>query len=78
MAKTYTVYYRTGGTENCTWKKAFPVATRDLARKQQAEIQQMGYKALIAQTSRLDAIGLPEGWTAEHTQWRMSQLTRRS
>ena len=65
MNTTYTVIYRTGGTERCTWRRTFVAhRTRESARKMADDIERMGYKAIIHVTRELDVIGLPEGWYA--------------
>ena len=61
---TYTVAYRTGGTEYCTWRRTLPFATKKLAYHKREEIETMGYKALVFKTAELNKIGLPEGWEA--------------
>jgi hypothetical protein len=57
---TYTVYYRTGGTERFRWNKCTPVDTQGAAQKQKQEIERQGYKALYERTDRLDVVGLPD------------------
>jgi hypothetical protein len=37
------------------------------ARAKQAEIERMGYKALVQNTARLEAIGMPVGWGVDIT-----------
>jgi hypothetical protein len=59
--KTYTVVYRTGGTLRCEWHRVADTS-HAIALKDQAEIERMGYKALIFDTEQLNAVGLPEGW----------------
>ena len=61
---TFTVVYRTGGTENCTWRRTMAYATREEARESAASVERMGYKALVHKTHEIDAIGMPEGWDA--------------
>lgn len=62
--KSYTVIYRTGGTENFQWKKCLPVATREKAFQDKAEIERMGYKSIVHDTDQINAIGLPETYDA--------------
>ncbi len=64
MAKfvSFTVAYRTGGRLNCTWRRTLAFATREEARQAAADTERMGYKALVFETAKLDAIGLPVGW----------------
>ncbi len=59
---TFTVIYRTGGTENCQWRQCSPVATMQEAASQKDSIERGGRKALIHRTSAVVAHGLPEGW----------------
>lgn len=62
--QTFTTIYRTGGTENCTWRRCLAVTSHDEAVRQARAIEQLGYKALIHRTRALDIIGMPEGWEA--------------
>jgi hypothetical protein len=57
---TFTVIYRTGGTVNFKWHKAFPVETATEAEALRQSTERMGYKALTHRTSELNKIGLPE------------------
>jgi len=59
---TFTTIYRCGGYVNATWHKAFPVATREKAEAQKAEIERGGRKAIVVETAKLDVVGLPVGW----------------
>ena len=61
---TYTVIYRTGGTDNCQWHRALAVQTKEEATAQVAAIEHGGRRALYHETGRLDAIGLPTGLDA--------------
>jgi hypothetical protein len=61
---TFTTIYRTGGTENCVWKRCLAVQSEQVAREQAASIEKMGYRAIVHRTHILDAIGMPEGWAA--------------
>lgn len=63
--KTFTVIYRTGGTHNCLWLKTTPVATKREANDRAANIERMGYKAIVHETRALNSIGMPVGWTPE-------------
>lgn len=58
--KTWTVIYRTGGTDNFQWHKALPVLSREEADTQKAVLTRQGYIALIHRTDLLEAIGLPD------------------
>jgi hypothetical protein len=61
MSKTWTVYYRTGGTENFQWHRVGDVfASSDAARDKTEELRQMGYPAHYDRKDTIDAIGLPE------------------
>jgi hypothetical protein len=60
MKQTWTVYYRMGGRENFTWRKALPVQSYGEASKQIDELRAGGRVAYTAPTNHLDAIGLPE------------------
>jgi hypothetical protein len=59
----YTVIYRTGGWLTGKWFKVletYPIL--EAAGKCKAEIERMGYKALVHETEKLEALGMPEGW----------------
>jgi len=58
----YTVIYRVGGTEHCTWKRCLPVSTINEANKQAEGIERMGYKTLVHLTEILNWLGMPTGW----------------
>jgi len=57
---SYTVIYRTGGTENFKWHKCVPVGSHADAEEQKQEIERMGYKAIVHKTAEIESIGLPE------------------
>ena len=60
-AKTYTVIYRTGGTENFKWHKVLTHFTDyESARKRALEIERQGYKTIIHDTDKLNTIGMPD------------------
>ena len=61
---TWTVVYRAGGTERCTWHPTVPFGSYTEARKVMNEVEQAGYKALLCRTDDIVKHGLPEGWTA--------------
>lgn len=61
---TYTVIYRTGGTEDCKWRPCRPASTMQEAVSQKDSIERGGRKALIKRTSEVVKHGLPEGWEA--------------
>lgn len=59
----FTVIYRRGGPAACSWHRVsltFP--TREEANDLAAEIERMGYKALVHETRQLDLVGMPQGW----------------
>ena len=60
--QAYTVVYRTGGTENCEWKRTSNFSSRDEADRVRAETERMGYRALVFTAHNIDAIGMPQGW----------------
>jgi len=63
--QTYTVIYRTGGTENFKWNRVgerYP--DRSSAQKSADGLERMGYPSLVHDTKLLDAIGLPETFNA--------------
>ena len=58
---TYSVVYRTGGTQNFKWCRTNETfLTRDEAINFAAGIEKMGYKTMIYITKQLNNIGLPE------------------
>jgi hypothetical protein len=58
---TYTVIYRTGGTERFKWNRMLDTFTTHAAATLEAEdVERMGYRALVYNTAKLDAIGMPE------------------
>lgn len=60
--KEYSVYYRTGGTENFNWQKTFITYTREEAIKEVERLEAMGFPARYAKTELLNAIGLPDNY----------------
>jgi hypothetical protein len=61
MAKSYTVIYKTGGTECYQWHKIYTsFATVESAIEKRKELERMGYESLIHDTMLLNAIGMPE------------------
>lgn len=62
-ATTYSVYYRTGGRDNCTWRVVLERHTTSQAAYEKCqELGRAGYKALYTTTESLQRNGLPEGW----------------
>ena len=60
-AKTFTVIYRTGGTENFKWHKVLTLhRTKETAMADVKRIEKQGYKALMFDTDKLNAIGMPD------------------
>lgn len=60
---TYSVVYRTGGTQRCQWQKLFNTCqTIEQANANVERLERMGYKALRFETRVIDTIGLPIGW----------------
>ena len=57
--ESYTVIYRTGGTEVWEWRACRPVATLAEAISEKASIQRMGYAATFRRTSAVGANGIP-------------------
>ena len=60
--ETFTVVYRTGGPAKCVWKRTLPWSSEDIALRSAEGIERGGRLALVFRTSKLDAIGMPEGW----------------
>lgn len=64
---TYSVIFRTGGTERFQWQRAFErytPATLNKARKLVGAIKRSGYAALIVADSELEKKGLPKTYRA--------------
>lgn len=57
-----TVVYRIGGTERCEWRRTTGQTSMTEAMDRKADLEQMGYKALIFKTAVLNTVGMPEGW----------------
>lgn len=64
---SFTVVYRTGGSKRCTWHRTKTYPTREAANGAAAEIERMGYKALVHVTRQLDLLGMPVGWDWKDT-----------
>lgn len=63
--KTFTVIYRTGGTENFKWNRVGERYTsKTAALDSAAELAKMGYPSLVHDAKLLDSIGLPETFDA--------------
>ena len=63
--QTFTVIYRTGGTETFKWNRiltSFEDKQDAIAKK--IELEKMGYPSLIHDTHLLDAVGMPETFEA--------------
>lgn len=58
--KTWVVVYRTGGTVNFQWHRSSGYVTREEADASCAEVQRMGYRAMVADYDLSMSIGLPE------------------
>lgn len=69
--QTFTVIYRTSGTENFKWNRVgerYP--NRASAKESAAGLEPMGYPSLVHDTKLLDAIGLPESFDAhDNVNW---------
>jgi hypothetical protein len=74
--KTWTVVYRAGGTQNCTWTRILErYVTEDDALAKQQQIEREGYKALVYVTAMLDEIGLPIGWSPQLVDFSKDEIT---
>jgi hypothetical protein len=59
--KTFTIIYRTGTRESFLWQRHSVTENKLLAEVIKQDLEQHGgHKALVHDTKRLDAIGLPE------------------
>jgi len=66
---TWTVAFRTGGTENCEWEKTVSFLLKSDALEAKEAIEKGGRKALLFDTKQLNDIGLPVGWDAKDRGW---------
>lgn len=66
---TWTVAFRTGGTENCEWKKTVSFLLKSDALEAKEAIEKGGRKALLFDTDQLNANGLPVGWDVKDRGW---------
>lgn len=64
-AKLFAVIYRTGGTDNFRWNRVLDTFTREEAATEADALVRMGYPALVHNAARLEAIGLPDTFSAE-------------
>ena len=64
MNKLFYVVYRTGGVDNCEWKRSLPMSKEE-AEKTADTVRKGGRKALVVDKEKSDKIGLPEGWEYE-------------
>lgn len=60
--KTWTVCYRTGGTENFKWQSAFPVGSELEAMEMRDRVNRMGHLAYYTETEHLEKSGLPKNY----------------
>lgn len=59
--KTYSIIYRTGGTDNFKWHRVGErYTTPTLAYAKQSELEKMGYPSLVHDTEMIESIGLPD------------------
>lgn len=62
-AKTFSLVYRSGGTQRCTWTRVLKTyADASAAQAAKAELEKGGFKALVFWTASLETVGLPVGW----------------
>jgi len=59
MKRNYCVVYRIGGTHRFEWKRTLPKSQPEAA-KDLADIERMGYKAMLVDYDQSMTIGLPE------------------
>lgn len=75
--KSFSVVYRSGGTHRCTWTRILDSFDETGAKARAAEIELGGRKALVFETSSLDAIGLPVGWEPKLVDWQADHIELR-
>ena len=62
MNKSFSVIFRTGGTDNFKWNLVGDVFTRETASAKVAELERMGYRAMAHDAAMLASIGMPESY----------------
>ena len=62
MSKSFSVIFRTGGTDNFKWNLVGDVFTRETATAKVVELERMGYKAMAHDAKQLASIGMPESF----------------
>ena len=71
----YAIVYRSGGTHRCTWQRVLECyADVASANVKAAEVERMGYKALVMPLATLRAIGMPIGWAAGSVDYDRDQV----
>ena len=64
---TWSVYYRTGGTDNFQWHTVMNrYGNKTEAQSKCAELNQAGFQAYVERTQILEAVGLPETFEASN------------
>jgi hypothetical protein len=76
MNKLYSVVYRTGGTDDCTWIRVLESFQFENAKKEAEKIERMGYKTIIHDADHLKKIGLPVGWDHKGIDWENDIIIR--
>ncbi len=66
---SYSVVYRTGGTDHCEWLRVLDIFNYDKAKLKAQEIEKMGYKSFVHDTHFLDSVGMPVGWEPQSVDW---------
>lgn len=61
MSKSFSVIFRTGGTDTFKWNLVGErFASQDTAVAKKAELERMGYPAMVHDADMLASIGMPE------------------
>lgn len=62
----FMIIYRTGGYLNAVWRPVLDrFKTREDAAPKVAELERMGYLAMVKPTREIDVIGLPVGYCSQ-------------
>lgn len=71
----FAVLYRSGGTHHCTWTRILDAFSEENAAKARADMERMGYKALVVSFRQLMAVGMPIGWEYNSVDYDRDQVT---
>ena len=71
----FTVVYRKGGTSFCEWIRVLELYHDEAdAKAKAAELERMGYRAVVHPWNFIVAIGLPIGWCPTSVDWEIDHV----